>query len=138
MTGALLRFGLLAGVEAAIRAGSKPKGSDMSDARTTTIRDLNDAFRTTLTGGKAFFSRGLSELGPIFTAKALAAVRAFSAFSADNDPYGEHDFGAFPLDGERLCWKIDYYDLSLGYGSRDPADPAQTTRVLTIMLAEEM
>ncbi|MEQ1708542.1 MAG: DUF3768 domain-containing protein [Terricaulis sp.] len=33
--------------------------------------------------------------------------------------------------------EIDCYNKSLRYGSDDPADPAVTTRVLTIMLASE-
>lgn len=53
------------------------------------------------------------------------------------DVYGEHDFGSFEIGEEHLFWKIDYYDLSLLYGSKDPADATQTKRVLTIMLAEE-
>lgn len=109
----------------------------MNNERSIRIRELNDAFRTTLTGGRAFFTPGVSEQGVEFSMAALAAVRAFSDFSEDNDPYGEHDFGSFDLGGEKVFWKIDYYDLSLRYGSNDPADPAQTTRVLTIMLAEE-
>ncbi len=64
-------------------------------------------------------------------------MRDFEDFTADNDPYGEHDFGAFQLGGEKLFWKIDYYDLALEMGSPDPADPAVTRRILTIMLAEE-
>jgi hypothetical protein len=27
----------------------------------------------------------------------------------DNDPHGEHDFGAFEHEGQRIFWKIDYY-----------------------------
>lgn len=39
--------------------------------------------------------------------------------------------------GERIFWKSDYYDSACEYGSANPAVPAQTTRVLTIMLADE-
>lgn len=67
----------------------------------------------------------------------LAAVRRFDDFHADNDPYGEHDLGGFKLGGEKLFWKFHYYDTACEFGSEDPADPAKTVRVLTIMLAEE-
>jgi hypothetical protein len=133
----LIRFGSSAGIEAAINAGSLPKGLHMSDARTLRIRQLNDAFRSTLEGGKTFLTPGVSSLGPELSILALSAVRSFDNFSTDNDPYGEHDFGAFMLADEKLFWKIDYYDLTMDFGSSDPADPAQTTRVLTILLAEE-
>lgn len=109
----------------------------MSEARACRIRELNDAFRTTLHGGKTFITPGVSALGPEFATKALAVVQSFAEFSSANDPYGEHDFGACDISGEKLFWKIDYYDLSMDFGSNDPADPAQTTRVLTILLAEE-
>jgi hypothetical protein len=67
----------------------------------------------------------------------VEAVQRFSDFSADNDPYGEHDFGCVTVDGRKVFWKIDYYDRDCLYGSECPADPTQTTRVLTIMLASE-
>ena len=54
-----------------------------------------------------------------------------------NDPHEEHDFGAFDADGQRVFFKIDYFDESLTYHSPDPADPSVTKRVITIMLAEE-
>jgi hypothetical protein len=36
-----------------------------------------------------------------------------------------------------LFFKIDYFDPKMEFGSEDSADPAKTTRVLTIMLADE-
>lgn len=64
-------------------------------------------------------------------------VETFDAFTPDNDPHGERDFGAFEHNGQRIFWKIDYYDTTLTKGSEDPSDPKQTARVLTIMLACE-
>ena len=67
----------------------------------------------------------------------LAKIRAFDAFTEDNDPHGEHDFGVVE-DGDVQCfWKIDLYDREMELMSPDPSDPAVTTRVLTIMLADE-
>jgi hypothetical protein len=138
LTAPLLRFGLPAGVEAAMGAASVPKGQAMSAKnRTHRIRALNDALRITLEGGQCVFTSGISALGVAFSTAALAAVRVFAEFTPENDPYGEHDFGSFYIGEKRVFWKIDYYDLSLCYGSKDPADAAQTKRVLTIMLAEE-
>ena len=82
-------------------------------------------------------TQGVIAKGPEFMLRAVRAIQAFSAFDADNDPHGEHDFGALEIEGEKLFWKIDYYDKSLEFGSEDPADPAQTTRILTLMLASE-
>ena len=104
---------------------------------TEQIRQLNDAFRTTLLGGQIVLTSGVQALGNTTVAKVLTATRLFSAFTDANDPYREHDFGAFDLEGHRFLWKIDYYDKSTQYGSENPADPNVTTRVLTIMLAEE-
>ena len=67
----------------------------------------------------------------------LGKVQAFDAFCPDNNPHGQRDFGSFSHSGQRVFWKIDYYDPSLAGGSEDPADPVKTARVLTIMLALE-
>lgn len=80
---------------------------------------------------------GVEDLGLGFASAAVATVRGFDAFDRDNDPHHEHDFGAFTLQGHRLFFKIDYYDLDLAGHSPDAADPEQTHRVLTIMLASE-
>jgi hypothetical protein len=64
-----------------------------------------------------------------------AATRA--PFHRSNDPHEEHDFGAFEVDGEKLFFKIDYYDQDLKCHSPDPSDPKVTRRVITLMLASE-
>lgn len=65
-------------------------------------------------------------------------MATFDTFTADNDPYGEHDFGAFDAGGEKIFWKIDYYDArDPDLGADNPADPETTERALTIMLASE-
>lgn len=67
----------------------------------------------------------------------LDRVRWFDAFTPDNDPYGEHDFGSLVHAGQTIFWKFDYYDLDLQMHSPDPSNPDVTCRVLTIMLGEE-
>ena len=101
------------------------------------IRALNDAFRTTLVGGRVLMTQGVHNRGKDFVQEAVAAVRAFTAFTPENDPHGEHDFGSLSVQGQKLYFKIDYYDTAMEFGSEDPADPAKTTRVLTILLPEE-
>jgi hypothetical protein len=41
------------------------------------------------------------------------------------------------LEGEKLFWKSDYFDLATEFGAEDPTDGKKTLRVLTVMLAEE-
>ena len=67
----------------------------------------------------------------------LAKVRSFEAFDEDDDPHGEHDFGAVDEASVRYFWKIDCYDRATEMGSSDPANPEVTTRVLTILRADE-
>lgn len=101
------------------------------------IQELNDLLRMTFAGGKVMMTDGIGSL-PIDTQQAiLHMVQAFDSFTPDNDPYGEHDFGAIECEERKVLWKIDYYDKDLTYGSVAPWDASQTTRVLTIMLAEE-
>ena len=88
-------------------------------------------------GGLVTMTAGVNALPSDVKALVIRRVATFAAFTLENDPHGEHDFGAVELSGRRFFWKIDYYDREQRYGSDDPADPEQTTRVLTIMLAEE-
>lgn len=101
------------------------------------IRDLNDAFRRSLSGGKVMMTAGIAALPVAVRVMVLEEARKFEAFTGDNDPYDEHDFGSFEVDGHKVFWKIDYDDANIQFGSEDPADPSRTTRVLTIMLKSE-
>jgi len=98
---------------------------------------LNDSFRTTFVGGTVCVTAGLHLLGEDFVKAALAAVREASSFTEDNDPHGEHDFGALDIEDRKLFWKIDYFDPTMTIGADDPANNDSTRRVLTVMLAEE-
>ena len=105
--------------------------------RSDRIRQLNDAFRRSFTGGRVMLTSGVDTLPPDMKAKVLQAVRSFDAFDTNNDPHKEHDFCSFEVDGEKYFAKIDYYSPDLEGGSEDPSDPAKTARVLTIMRASE-
>lgn len=109
----------------------------MTNPQTLRIRELNDTLRRTGLGGKILITRGIKSLSDIAMLSAIEHVRTFDAFTPDNDPHGEHDFGSFTIDGHKVFWKIDYYALDMRHGSEDPADSTKTVRVLTIMLAEE-
>ena len=101
------------------------------------VRLLNDGARKYLTDGQVFLTRGVTALPVEDQAAILERVRTYNDFAPANDPYGEHGFGAFDYNGNRIFWKVDAYDRGLQYGSPDPADPRVTRRVLTIMLSGE-
>ena len=101
------------------------------------IATLNDNFRKTFTGGQVLLTAGIDSMSMDDKANILSKVRNFNDFTEDNDPYGEHDFGSFDYKGNKIFFKIDYYDLNYEFMSKNPAIPDITNRVLSIMLAEE-
>jgi hypothetical protein len=106
-------------------------------ARSLLIASLNDAYRRSLIGttGQTVMTRAVANLPADTVARILEAVRTFSAFTKDNDPYHEHDFGQVVVDGDRFFFKFDYYDsAAMEFGAEDPA---VCYRVLTIMRAED-
>lgn len=112
------------------------KGFSMSD-KSKRIAQLNDHFRKTGQGGRIVATQGFGALPEEDQQQIFSLVRMFNNFSQDNDPHGEHDFGAVEYKDERIFWKIDYYDPEMIMHSEDSADPEKTVRVMTIMLASE-
>ena len=101
------------------------------------IAKLNDQLRQTGINGKIVLTKGVANLSLRTRERALLIVRTYDNFSEDNDPYGEHDFGSFTIEGNKFFWKIDYYDNEYKFGSEVPWDETNTKRVLTVMLASE-
>ena len=95
------------------------------------IAKINDEFRRS--GFGIVVTQGVQVLENLHLL--LDEIRRFSEFTEDNDPYGEHDFDTVHWYGEKVFWKIDYYDQELKYG-RHPLDD-DCKRVMTIMLASE-
>jgi hypothetical protein len=104
---------------------------------TDRIAMLNDELRQHLPDGAAVITPGVAALGPKAVQELLNAVASYDNFDSDNDPHGEHDFGALDFQGQRFLFKIDYYDKARQAYSPDPADPLVTDRVITIMRADE-
>ena len=107
------------------------------DPRTQRIRALNDELRQNLAGGVAVMTPGVAALGREAVDRIVKTIAVFDDFCHENDPYEEHDFGSFDVDGHEILFKIDYFDHSLNHHSPDPADPSVTERVITIMLVAE-
>jgi Protein of unknown function (DUF3768) len=128
---------LLTTTEETLKTDDRDHACTPCNGSARSIRELNDALRQTLAGGKCVITAGVAALGRATVIRLVDRVRGHSEFTSDNDPYGEHDFGAFEHGGTRFFWKIDCFDRSLTFGSEDPADPDRTIRVLTLMKAEE-
>ena len=103
----------------------------------TDIATLNDNFRKSFIGGQVLLTAGIAAMSSEDKANIVSMVQNFNDFTEDNDVYGERDFGSFDYKGEKILWKIDYYDLNHKYMSEDPSNPDITNRVLTIMTVYE-
>lgn len=106
---------------------------------TEKIRALNIAFwRNPLMNGRLMMSRYVADRGPAFHQKCIEALAGYDAWNADNDPWHEADFCTLDIDGEKVFAKLDCYDKhDQNFGSEDPADPAKTLRIGTLMMPEE-
>ena len=123
---------------------SQAQGGNAPEA--ALIAAQNDAFRRSILGttpvadapqGQFVMTRGVAALGPDAQLELTRRVAAFDGFDADSDPQGWHEMGVIDLDGTTVWFKVDLYDVDYQYGSPEPSDPAQTRRVLTLLLPSE-
>jgi hypothetical protein len=105
--------------------------------QTIAVRRLNDQLRQTFVGGLILITPGVEALAVNDRAALLAQIREFDSFPSGDDPYQEHDFGAIEFMATTYFFKIDYYDVSMEGGSPDPSNPDCTSRVMTILRADE-
>jgi len=113
-------------------------GDDAATTANKKICSLNDELRQGQgINGQIMLTSGIHDQGQEFAAEVAKAVAEFDTFTPENDPHSEHDFGALEVQGKKIFFKVDYYDLTMKMLSSDPSNPAVTKRVLTIMLAEE-
>jgi hypothetical protein len=112
-------------------------GEAMTNPHAAKIAALNDRARQRLDPCRWVITQGVLACDPLTVAQLLIAVEDFDAFTPNNDPHGERDFGVIKLNGNTFFWKFDCYDVDLLMHSPDPSDPTVTTRVLTVMLADE-
>jgi hypothetical protein len=103
-------------------------------SETEKIRSLNDALRQNFRLGTAIITPGVAALGVAAVARIVKTVAVYDNFCHANDPYEEHDFGAFEADGHTILFKIDLYEEP---EVKDSNGEPIVKRVLTIMLADE-
>lgn len=104
---------------------------------TNEIALQNDNFRKHLSQGTLVLTQGIRSNTSEDIEAIINRVRTFDAFDENNDPYNEHDFGAFDFKGKKIFWKIDNYDREFLYLSPDVSNPRLTNKVMTVMYAEE-
>lgn len=76
------------------------------------IAKINDQLRRSFSC-KVYLTRSVANSK--FRDQIVQSVQSFDQFNKGNDPYGEHDFGSFEINGVKYFWKFDYYDDNYEY-----------------------
>ena len=101
------------------------------------IKELNDAFRRTGDGGRILFTAESAAWASRSRIRRLRLCGASTPSPRTTTRTGSMISGASPIKAASCSGRSTTYDAACEFGSEDPADPLKTTRVLTIMLADE-
>ena len=82
-------------------------GAMSYEERARETAQKNDLLRRTCTGDQLEISPGIAALPPKVVGEALFIMRTFEEFNTKNDPYQNHDFGSFELDGHTFLFQVD-------------------------------
>lgn len=116
-----------------------------SGVQAALIAEQNDIFRKAVCGHeiaeripprRLVLTQAVDAQGPAFTMVALKRIALFSEFNVDYDPHGWHEFGEVEVNGRRIWFKVDLYDIAYNMGSETPHDVEKTRRVLTVLFPE--
>jgi len=106
--------------------------------QTRKLRELNVTLRREMPHGHVIITRAVGQLELATLLEITKAVREFDAFTADDEPWDEHDFGQVIVDGQSYFWKIYAHDPGMASGSTDTTDEAATRRIIRIMTENEL
>ncbi len=97
----------------------------------------HDELRQYLLGGIAGITPGVAALGQAAVERIVKRIAVYDRFLSRERSIRGARFRCVRDRRVRVLFKIDYFDKILQHVSPDPADPAVTEQVITIMLAKE-
>ena len=107
-----------------------------------TIATQNDFFRKMVfideRLGQWVLTPGINARGPEFCLTCIKAVRDYTDFTADTDPYFERAMGSFEIEGEEIWWNIHLYNQEPGADAETTNMALPKRRVLTILFPSEI
>lgn len=105
------------------------------------IAEQNDYFRQQPPESEGFgrwlCSGSVNAQGLEFVLECFRAVKAYDVFTKENDPFGSHEMGFMEVQGQKVWWKIDLYNLAYDGGATMPTSLADTRRVLTVFFPSD-
>ena len=87
--------------------------TESNPRRRTASELLNDELRKNCNQGHAVMTIGIAALGAKAIARIVKTIEVYNHFCHANDPYEEHDFDSFEIEGHTVFFKIDYHDPTL-------------------------